>query len=393
MSDSERPESFQQPYSGARGASSEVAIEFLGSAPDEPKSAAGNRGPKAVIAIVVVLLLAVGGLVAYHFAGGTSSSGSSGPDDAVSAYFKAVESGDAKSAVALATGPYQGTPLVSAAALANVVDRPSGFSIVSTKTASAAVVSAMQAYGVNGHDFTYVFVKYSVDATVLSDTYLAEQDAQTSKWLLVNPYEQLSVTGGWSNTVIVDGAAVTEGQDVEVFPGGHVVADPSSPDFAPDSTTVYPSDGQPTPQNPASADSADGGVSALIGQVTLMGPSLSAAGTQAAQTAYSTALDACATQADTGHGVCGIDDTYNGYTCNHVTWTITRAATVRVDMSPSGSDFDISASGSIASESGDYTDDLTNADVAFANQSTTLETSYGSIVFHTDGSATVTLAT
>ena len=132
---------------------------------------------------------------------------------------------------------------------------------------------------------------------------------------------------------------------------------------------------------------------ASLTQVTLPEPTLSAAGQSAAQAAYSTALNQCASQADTGYSVCGMDDTYDYFTCNNVTWAITTVGTVQVDPTDESGDgsFDLTASGSVASESGDYTDYSGN-DQTFSNQTTNLEDSSGTIVFNSDGTATVDLS-
>ncbi|MBR7829723.1 hypothetical protein KDK95_25680 [Actinospica sp. MGRD01-02] len=343
-----------------------------------PASGRGLR-PKVAIPLVLVLILGVGGYLAYqHFVGDQPS----GAQGAVNSYFQDIEAGNASAASALATGPYQETPLVGASTIANAANRPSGFTIVSSAAVPSTAQSQYRQEGVTGNNLTYVAVKYNVHGTELSDTYLAEQVATTGQWVLVDPYRVLSVSGGWSSTVIVDGMSVTEQSSVEVFPGAHVVADPSTPDFSAVSDTAYPTEGSTYAQYTWTELSA----------VTLPAASLTAQGQSAVQAAYSAALSQCATDAETGYGACGINNTYNYYTCNNVTWTITTVGTVSVDLSTQNSDgsYDFTATGSVASETGDYTD-FDGADQTFSNQTTDLEDSTGSISFNSDGSATATL--
>ena len=349
-----------------------------------PHQTSGPR-PKYVIPLVVVLVVAVCGVVGYHLFVGKSLSG---PEAAVTSYFQDIEAGDAADASALAVGPYPDTPVVSAATLANAADRPSGFSIVSSTPASSTAASSYATEGVTGTNLTFVVVKYVVDSSTITDTYLAEQDSTTSKWSLFDPYQELSVSGGWSSTATVDGVSFDASSPVDVFPGAHVVSDPSSPDFSSTSTIAYPTD-----QSAGGSNGLPDVTMASLAQVTLPEPTLSAAGQSAAQAAYSTALNQCASQADTGYSVCGIDDTYNYFTCNSVTWTITTVGTVQVDLTDQSGDgsFDLTASGSVASESGDYTD-YTGTDQTFSNQTTDLEDSSGTIVFNSDGTATVSLS-
>jgi len=349
-----------------------------------PQRNPGPR-PKYVIPLVVVLVLAVCGAVGYHLFVGKSLSG---PEAVATSYFQDIEAGDAADASALAVGPYPDTPVVSAATLANAADRPSDFSIVSSTPASSTAASGYATEGVTGTNLTFVVVKYVVDGSTITDTYVAEQDSTTSKWLLFDPYQELSVSGGWSSTATVDGVSFDASSPVDVFPGAHVVSDPSSPDFSSTSTIAYPAD-----QSAGGSNGLPDVTMASLAQVTLPEPTLSAAGQSAAQAAYSTALTACASQADTGYSVCGIDDTYDYFTCNSVAWTITTVGTAQVDLTDASGDgsFDLTASGSVASESGDYTD-YSGTDQTFSNQTTDLQDSSGTIVFNSDGTATVTLS-
>lgn len=334
--------------------------------PTQPLSARSARfGRRGLgIAVLVLAVLAGGGFAAYHFLGGTSLPG---PEAAVTAYFQDLASGDAKDAAALATGPYRGTPVVGAETLADPAERPNALAIVSSEQAGAGEVQ--------------VSVTYTVHGTVHDDIFIAAQEAGTSAWKLVDPYRLVEISGGWSSKVTVDGESVDESDDLELFPGAHVIADPTSRDFAAESVTVYPT-----------TDGAANAAQATFGAVTLPDPKLSTAGQSAAQNAYRDALTACAVQAATGTGVCGLDNTYNGYTCNTVTWTITNVGAVQVDLASANGDgtFDVSASGSTASESGDYSDWL-GIDRTFQNQSADLEDSNGSLAFNSDGSATLTL--
>jgi hypothetical protein len=336
-------------------------------------------GRRLGVAALVLVVLVAGGLTAYHFLGATSLPG---PEAAVDSYFRDLASGDAKDAAALATGPYAGTPVVGPQTLADAAKRPSGLTIVSSRKVSATEAAQYRGAGIDGSDLTVVSVRYTVHGTVQNDTFLAEQDSTTSKWKLVDPYREMAVSGGWSSTITVDGESADESGQLEVFPGGHLVADPSSRDFAADGITAYPSD---------VADSG-GYAQTGFGEVALPAPVLSAAGQAAAQAAYRSALDACAAQAATGYADCGLSNTYDYYTCNSVTWTITSVAEVRVDLGDGATDggFAMAASGSTAAESGDYTD-FFGIDQTFQNQSTDLEDSSGTIVFNSDGSATVTL--
>jgi len=349
-----------------------------------PHQTSGPR-PKFVIPLVVVLVLAVCGAVGYHLFVGKSLSG---PEAVAASYFQDLEAGDASGAAALAAGPYQATPVVDAATLANAADRPSDFTIVSSTPVSSAASSGFATEGTTGTNFTYVVVKYVVHGSTLTDTYVAEQDSTTSKWSLIDPYQELSVSGGWSSTATVDGVSFDASSPVDVFPGAHVVSDPSSPDFSSASTVAYPTD-----QSAGGSSGSPDMTVASLTQVTLPEPTLSAAGQSAAQAAYSTALNQCASQADTGYSVCGMDDTYDYFTCNNVTWAITTVGTVQVDPTDESGDgsFDLTASGSVASESGDYTDYSGN-DQTFSNQTTNLEDSSGTIVFNSDGTATVDLS-
>lgn len=345
----------------------------------QPIPARGFR-PKLVIPLVALVVLAIGGYFTYqHFVGDKPS----GAQGAVSSYFQDIEAGNASAAAALATGPYQDTLVVGPATIANAANRPSAFTIVSSEAVPSSFVSQYRQSGVTGTNLTYVAVKYAVHASELTDTYLAEQDAKTSKWELVDPYRELSVSGGSSNSLTVDGESFSQGGAIEVFPGAHVVAEPNSPDFSAVSTTAYPVEGTTTYQNYTWT---------TFSEVTLPAPTLSAQGQSAAQAAYSAALDQCATTAESGYGPCGIDDTYNYYTCNNVTWTITTVGTVVVDLSTQNGDgsYDFTATGSVASESGDYTDDSGN-DQTFSGQTTNLEDSTGSITFNSDGSASASL--
>jgi hypothetical protein len=342
---------------------------------------AGSRRlrPKFVVPVVVLLVLALGGFFAYqHFVGDKLG----GAQAAVNSYFQDIESGNASGAAALATGPYQETPVIGAATIANAANRPTGAAIASSTAVSSAVQAQYREAGVTGTNLTYVAVKYSVHGTKLTDTYLAEQDAKTQKWELVDPYRELSVTGGWSDKATIDGVSFDESSPVEVFPGAHVVSAPSSPDFSSSATTVTPSEGQ-TFQNYTWTTYAD---------VELPAATLSAKGQSAAQTAYSAALDQCATTAETTYSNCGLDNTYDYFTCNSVTWTISTVGTVQVDLSSQNSDgsFDFSATGSVASETGDYTD-YSGTDQKFSNQTTDLQDSYGTITFNSDGTATASL--
>ena len=344
----------------------------------EPGPGRGLR-PKVVIPLVLILVLGIGGYVAYqHFVGDKPS----GAQGAVNSYFQDIEAGNASAASALATGPYQETPLVGASTIANAANRPSGFTIVSSAAVPSEAQSQYKQEGATGNNLTYVAVKYSVHGTELSDTYLAEQVATTGQWVLVDPYRVLSVSGGWSSTVTVDGMSVTEQSSVEVFPGAHVVADPSTPDFSAVSDTAYPTEGSTYAQYTWTELSA----------VTLPAASLTAKGQSAVQAAYSAALSQCATDAETGYGSCGINNTYNYYTCNNVTWTITTVGTASVDLGSQNSDgsYDFTATGSVASETGDYTD-FDGTDQTFSDQTTDLEDSAGTITFGSDGSATATL--
>jgi hypothetical protein len=342
---------------------------------------AGRRRRRLWIAAPVLVALVAGGLVAFHFLSGTSRSG---PEAAVDSYFQDLESGDAKDAAALAVGPYAGKPVIAPQTLADAARRPSGLTIVSSSPVSASVAEQDREDGVEGRDLTVVSVKYTVHGTVVSDSFLAEQDAKSSKWELVDPYRQMQVDGGWSSTVILDGVSVDETALIEAFPGEHVVSDPASPDFGAESVTVAPT------RSAADGDSLI--TETGFGEVTLPDPHLSSAGQAAVQTAYRSALDACAIQAETGFSACGLDDTFDGNTCNHVTWTITSVGQAQVDLTEPSDEggFPMDASGSTASESGDYSD-FFGFDHSFQNQSAELEDSEGSIVFHSDGSATVTL--
>jgi hypothetical protein len=350
--------------------------------PTIPLLARRRRRRLRIAAPVLVVALVAGGLVAFHFLSGTSRSG---PEAAVDSYFHNLESGDAKDAAALAVGPYVGKPVVAPQTLADATRRPSGLTIVSSRPVSASVAEQDREAGVTGHDLTVVSVKYTVHGAALSDNFLAEQDAQSSKWELVDPYRQMQVDGGWSSTVTVDGVSVDAASLIEAFPGEHVVADPASPDFGVESVTAAPTH--------SAADDKSLFPETSFGEVTLPDPHLSSAGQTAVQTAYRNALEACATQAETGTSVCGLDNTFDGNTCNHVTWTVTSAGQAQVDLTePPGEDggFPMNASGSTASESGDYSD-FFGFDHSFQNQSADLEDSEGTIVFHGDGSATVTL--
>lgn len=334
--------------------------------------------PRILIPTLVVAVLAAGGLVAYHFASGSPDAT---PAATVTSYFHDLENGDAAGATALAVGPYRANPKVGTQTLADAANRPGGLAVISTKPVDADDVQVLRTVGVTGRELTYVYVRYTVHGKAVDDTFLAQQDPKTSKWELVDPYEPLTVTGGWSGTVAVDGESFPESQQVEVFPGGHLVADPQARDFAPDGVTVYSGNLQQG-ANPAAA----------LAPVTLPVPALSAAGQSAAQSAYAAALEQCASQAETGHGLCGLDNRYNGYTCRTVTWTITHAAPVVVDLTTENADgsFDVSATGSTAAETGDYTDWI-GLDRGFQNQAADLEDSAGIIVFHADGSASVQL--
>jgi hypothetical protein len=337
-------------------------------------------GRRIGIAVLALAVLVAGGFTAYHFIAGSSTSG---PEAAVSSYFKDLASGDAKDAAALATGPYAHTPVVGAQTLTDPARRPSAFSVVTSRPLSSSEAGELRSMGADGSNFTYVAVTYTVHGAEQKDTFIAMQDAKTSAWKLVDPYRPLDVSGGWSDKVTVDGVSVDESSEFGLFPGAHVIADPASRDFAAESVTVYP-----TVDDGASGDVTQ----TSFGQAELPDPKLSDAGQTAAQNAYRDALTACATQAETSYGDCGLDNTYDYYTCNSVTWTITNVGQVTVDLSSGASDtgYDIEATGSTAEESGDYTD-WDGTDQTFQNESADIEDSYGTLVFNADGSATVTL--
>ena len=349
----------------------------------QPMSVRGRRRRLRLIVPLVVMfaLVAGGGYFAYqHFVVGKES----GARAAVSAYFQDIQAGDAAAATSLATGPYQDTPIVGPATIADAANRPTGFAILSSAAVPSITASHYRRAGVTGSDLTYVAVRYSVNHTALSDTYLAEKVASSGKWLLVDPYRVLSVSDGRSSTVTVDGVSFSEQNPIEVFPGVHVVAEPSDPDFVPVGTTASLTEGTSTQLYTWTKFAA----------VTLPSttPILTAEGKSAVQVAYRAALGQCATAAETGSGACGIDDKYNFYTCNHVTWTITTVGAADVDLSTQNADgsYDFTANGSVASESGDYSD-FFGGDQTFSNQTTDLEASAGTIVFHSDGTATATL--
>jgi hypothetical protein len=343
-----------------------------------PHTRGGSRR-RLLVAVFVLAGLAVGGLLAYHHHGSVPLPG---PEAAVAAYFQDLAAGDAKDAAALATGPYQGAPVLAPQTLADAANRPSGLTIVSSELLAANSVAQDRGAGVDVRDLTVVSVKYTVHGAALSDTFLAGQDPKNANWELVNPYRMLDIGGGWSDRATVDGVSVRESGWIAVFPGAHVVAAPASPDFAPASVTAYP----------VGADPGQLFEQAGIGQVTLPEPVLSGRGRAAVQSAYRTALAACATQAETGFGDCGLDDTYDGYVCHSVSWAITGVAAVQVELDGVNADgsYTITASGSTASESGDYTDG-TGVVQTFRNQAADVEDSYGTTVFHSDGSATITL--
>ncbi|HET9173030.1 MAG TPA: hypothetical protein VFN97_26620 [Actinospica sp.] len=354
-----------------------------------PLSALPRRRTRKRLVIPLVLLLVLGlaiggGYFAYrHFVVGPES----GARGAVSAYFADIEAGDASAASALAVGPYQATPIVSGPTIARAADRPSDFAVISSSAVSGDLVARYRQAGVTGRNLTYVAVRYSVNHTAFSDTYLAEQagsGGSGGQWLLVDPYRVLSVSGGRSSTAAVDGVAFSEQKPIEVFPGSHVVTGPPDPDFLPVGTTADLAEGTTTRQYTWTA----------YGPVTLPSttPVLTSEGRTAVQAAYGVALKQCAAAAETGSGVCGIDDMYNYFTCNHVTWTITTIGAVDVDLSTQNADgsYDFTANGSVASESGDYSD-FFGGDQTFSNQTTDLEASAGTITFAADGTATATL--
>jgi hypothetical protein len=352
--------------------------EVLGTLPDPdapPPAAAGRRRR---VAGLVLAVLAAGALLAYHYRGTPLP----GPEAVVAAYFQDLSTGDAQDAQALATGPYQGTPVLVAQTLADPADRPSGLSIVSSRPLAANLVAQDRGAGVTERALTVVSVKYDLQDAGLNDTFLAGQDPRSGQWRLVNPYRLLNVGGGWSARVTVDGVSVPESRWIAVFPGAHVVAEPASPDFAPASVTTFP----------IGADPGELFTQAGFGQVTLPQPALSSRGRAAVQAAYRGALETCAAQADTGFGVCGLDDTYAGYTCRTLSWTITGVATARLELDEENADgsFPLVAGGSTAAESGGYTDSA-GAARTFQNQPAHLEDSFGTIVFRADGSAAVTL--
>ncbi|WP_034264527.1 hypothetical protein [Actinospica robiniae] len=342
-----------------------------------------NRLQRKIVVPLVLVVLAGGGFLAYHFIAGGSENG---PGGAVTSYFNDLAAGDAKDAEALAVNTVTDLKVIdSAATLADASNRPSNFSVVSTRKPTAEEQQQFASAKIPGSNLTVVIVKYTVHGKQLDDLYLAVQNAQ-GKWVLPNPYLYVDVQGGWSSTATVDGVSFTAQDGVLVFPGAHVIAEPKNPDFAAESTTIVPQD-----------HTEDGETYAVYGDgdeqnVTLPDPSLSSAGQAAVQKAYSDALDDCATQAETGEGDCGIDNYYDYYLCNNVTWTITTVGTVDVDLSSSESDgsFDWTADGTVASESGDYTDYFDD-DQTFSDQPTDLEDD-GTVVFNADGTATVTIS-
>lgn len=336
--------------------------------------------PKIAIPLILVVL-AGGGYLVYHLVSGNSQSG---PGGAVSAYFGDLAAGDAKDAAALAVNTSTDLKVInSAATLADASNRPSNFSVVSTRKPTAEEQQEFTSAKIQGTNLTVVNVKYTVRGKQLSDLFIAVQNAQ-GKWVLPNPYLYVSVSGGWSTTATVDGESFTADDGVEVFPGAHVIAEPNNPDFSTESTTIVPQDQTSDGETYAGYGSEDG-------RVTLPDPSLSTAGQAAVQKAYGDALDDCATEAETGEGDCGIDNYYDYYICNSVTWTITTVGTVDVDLSSSDSDgsFDWTSDGTVASESGDYYDYFDD-DQTFSDEPSDLEND-GTVVFNSDGTATVTI--
>ena len=347
----------------------------------QPGERKGLRGRARIVVPLVLVVLAGGGFLAYHLLSGGSPGGATG---AVTSYFNDLAAGDAKDAVALAEAPSGMTVISSQATLADAANRPTDFSIVSSRKATATEQANLTKAKFTGTNATVVVVKYSVQGKQITDTYIATQNAQGT-WLLPSPYLYVSVTGGWSDKATVDGASFTADDGVLVFPGAHVISEPSNPDFSAESTTIVPTDYTDEGDTWAGYGSDDSG------EITLPSPTLSSAGQSAVQTAYSSALNDCATQAASGEGDCGIDNYYDYYLCNNVTWSITTVGTVTVDLTSAGSDggFEWSSNGTVASESGDYTD-YSGTDQTFSNQSADLQND-GTVVFNADGSATVTI--
>jgi hypothetical protein len=380
------PQQYAQPYPDQQYPAQWAPPGQSGPWPQQP-AMPGQPGPrtglrKKIAIPLVLVVLAGGGFLAYHFIAGGSGGG---PAGAVTAYFNDLAAGDAKDAVALAEGPYDGTTVAdSAATLADPANRPTDFSVVSTRKPTASEQQNLSKAKFAGTNPTMVIVKYTVRGKQLTDLFVAMQNAQ-GKWVLPSPYLYLTVTGGWSDKATVDGVSFKASEGVMVFPGAHVIAEPDNPDFAKESTTIVPQDYTADGET-YTVYGSDGG-----GSVSLPAPSLSSAGQAAVQTAYGNALNDCATQAETGTGDCGIDNYYDYNLCNNVTWTISTVGTVTVDLSSQQSDgsFSWSSDGTVATESGDYYD-FSGVDQTFSDQSTNLQNS-GTVVFNSDGSATVTI--
>ena len=382
------PQQYAQPYPQQQypaqwappGQGGSAAWPQPGQQPEQPGARKGLLQTKIIVPLVLVAL-AGGGFLAYHLIAGGSSGGATG---AVSAYFGDLASGDAKDAVALAEPPTGTTVITSAATLADAANRPTDFSVVSSRKATTTEQTELTKAKFTGTNTTVVVVKYTVRGKQITDTYFASQNAQGT-WLLPAPYLYLNVTGGWSSKATVDGVSFTAQDGVLVFPGAHVISEPSNPDFSSESTTAVPTDYTSEGETWAVYGSDD------QGQITLPSPTLSSTGQSAVQQAYSSALNDCASQAESGEGDCGIDNYYDYYLCNSVTWTISTVGTVTVDLSSQDSDgsFSWSSDGTVASESGDYTD-YSGTDQTFSNQSADLQND-GSVVFNADGTATVTI--
>jgi hypothetical protein len=356
----------------------QVPIGFRPPGPPAPGRGPGHGRRFALTAVLAAAALG-GGLLAYQL---TPSKQLPAPEAVVAAYFQDLESGQAAAAAALATGPYQGAVVSSPRTLANPSMRPSDFTIVSSAPDNDAQISGESAAYTK---LTYVSVRYRVDGAEQSEKFVAEYDTGNAKWLLLDPYVPLNVDAGSPQaTVLVDGVSAALGNEdyLDVFPGEHVLAEPTPAYVAPDEVTVAK---DPSGQGQISADTEPW-------TVRIPDQKLSRSGQAEADAAVAKAMDQCAEQASgTGSDPCGLGIRATYVECTGTTWEIITQPQVYVELgvrNPDGS-YGFATSGGTAAESGQCVNEA-GSQPTLTDQLVPMPAIDGNISFESDGTASAT---